>query len=109
MNIRDYKFKVGDKVITTEGLVGEITNICTCSQCEERGFYEPTWKDNRGSEHYITISAAIYGFNDYNQIGEYRFNDLDKYEVLANILFYEREIEQLREQLKVIEELEEVQ
>lgn len=106
MNIKDYKFNVGDKVITTEGMVGEITSICTCDQCEERGFYEPIWKDNRGSEHYITIIAAIYGFNDYHQIGEYRFNDLDKDEVLANILFYEREIEQLREQLKVIEEVQ---
>lgn len=106
MNIKDYKFNVGDKVITTDGVVGKITSICTCSQCEERGFYEPTWENEYGDEYYITINDAIFGFNTYYQIGEYHFNGLDKDEVLYDMAFYERELKKLKKQLKVIEELE---
>lgn len=110
MNIKDYKFKVGDDVITTDGKRGKIVDVCTCSACAERGFYEPTWiAEDDNAKEYITIGTALCGFNEYYQIGEYRFNDFDKDEVLYNMALYERELKKLKKQLKVIEELEEVQ
>lgn len=107
MDIKDYKFNVGDEVITIDGRRGKIVDICTCSQCVERGFYEPTWiADNDSSKDYITIGTAICGFPGYYQIGEYRFNDLDKSKVLHDIASYENELKRLRNQLKVIEDIE---
>lgn len=107
MNINDYKFKVGDKVVTTEGVVGKITQICNCHMCVERGFYEPFWEKEDGSYgNYISKITAEIGFNGYYQIGEYRFNDFDKGEVLRCMASCEDELKQLRKQLKVIEDLE---
>ena len=42
LQIYDCMFEVGDEVITSNGKVGIITDICTCEKCKERGFYEPT-------------------------------------------------------------------
>ena len=41
MNIKDYKFNVGDEVITTDGQHGKIVEICNCESCRSRGFLEP--------------------------------------------------------------------
>ena len=107
MEIKDYKFKVGDDVITTDGRKGKIVDVCTCSSCVDRGFYEPTWiAENDNGKNYITIGTALCGFNEYYKIGEYRFNDFDKDEVLAEISLYEKSLKKLNSQLKVIEELE---
>lgn len=107
MNIKDYEFHIGDEVITTEGVRGEITNICTCSSCEERGFYEPIWRDeNDKREHYISIYDAKSGFSGFYKIGKYYFNDLNKGEVLREMASYEDELKRLRKQLRIIEELE---
>lgn len=107
MEIKDYKFKVGDDVITTDGIRGKIVDICTCSQCFERGFYEPTWiAEDDNEPKYITVGTAICGFREYYKIGEYKFNDFDKSEVLGMMSWYEKELKKLRKQLKVIEEIE---
>lgn len=107
MNIKDYEFNIGDIVITTEGKIGKITNICTCDRCEERGFYEPFWVDEDDDyEHCISIFAAQHSFIGFYQIGKYKFNDFDKGEVLREMASYEKELKRLRKQLKVIEELE---
>ena len=107
MNIKDYEFHIGDEVITTEGIKGKITSICTCDRCQERGFYEPFWtcEDDKW-EHCIDKFTAECGFNGYYKIGKYRFNDFDKGEVLREMASYEDGLKRLRKQLKVIEELE---
>lgn len=110
MDIKDYKFKIGDDVITTDGVRGKIVDICDCSQCAGRGFYEPVWiAENDNNKEYITIGTAICGFPRYYQIGEYHFNDFDKSEVLHDIAGYEKELKRLRNQLEVIEEIEGVE
>lgn len=106
MDIKDYKFNVGDKVITVYGERGEITSICTCEHCEERGFYEPSWVSEDGRGNYISKWDAKHGFLGYYQIGEYRFNDFDKTQVWGDIVSYEKEIVKLRKQLAVIENIE---
>ena len=108
MNIRDYNFKIGDKVITVEGQIGEIVNICDCEECRRRGFCEPMWK--RPDDYYvnyITIYQAESGFPGFYQIGRYHFNDFDKDEVLRQITCYEEKLIKLKKQLSFIEELEE--
>ena len=106
-NIKDYKFKIGDYVITTEGIRGKIIDICDCSQCVGRGFYEPIWiAEDDNNKEYITIGTAICGFRGYYQIGEYRFHDFDKSEVLQDMAYYEKKLKQLKKQLKVIEDIE---
>lgn len=108
MNIQDYEFNIGDEVITSEGEKGAITRICTCSSCERRGFYEPFWADENDCwEHCISIYDAESGFSNFYKIGKYKFNNIfDKAEVLRTIECHEEELKKLRNQLKVIEELE---
>ena len=108
MNIKDYKFNIGDIVITTEGETGKIVDVCKCSWCAERGFYEPIWVEDSDDSYYdyITYMEAELGFKRFYQIGKYRFNDFDKGEVLRSMVSCEDELKQLRKQLKLIEELE---
>ena len=107
MNIKDYEFCVGDEVITTEGVRGKITSICTCDMCEERGFYEPFWiGEDDNWEHCIDIYDAESSFNRFYKIGKYRFSDFDKGDVLREMASCEDELRRLRNQLKVMEECE---
>ena len=107
MNINDYKFEVGDTVITTDGRTGKITDICKCVECAARGFYEPIWnRDDGEGSVYITQVCAEIGFPEYYQIGSYRFNDFVKDGVLCEMAIYEAELTRLKNQLKVIEETE---
>ena len=107
MNLKDYKFEVGDEVITTEGVRGKITRICTCDRCEERGFYEPFWDDGIYVwEQCIDKFTAETGFNGFYKIGKYRFNDFDKGVVLREMADCEDKLNLLRKQLKFIEEYE---
>lgn len=108
MNPKDYEFHVGDEVITTEGVRGKITKICTCENCTQRGFYEPVWEeDERDREHYISIYDAEFGFSLFYKIGKYRFSDFDRAEVLREMTYCEDELKRLRKQLRVMEEMEE--
>ena len=107
MDIKDYEFHVGDEVITAEGVIGKITNICTCDRCERRGFYEPFWSTKNDKwEHCIHKYVAENGFRGFYKIGKYHFDDFDKGEVLRNMGYHEDQLKKLRNQLKVIEEYE---
>lgn len=107
MNIEDYKFNIGDDVITTEGIRGTIVDICDCQNCFDRGFFEPIWTvNNSDKSDYITFSQAVNGFLDFYKIGNYRFNDFDKASIYRDLAYYETEIKKLRNQLRVIDEVE---
>ena len=108
MNHSDYEFAIGDKVITINGVIGHIVDICKCERCLERGFCEPTWKmDDSGDVDWITIHDAERDFDDFYQIGKYRFGrTFNKSVVRAMIIEKEVEIRRLKRQLQVMEELE---
>ena len=108
MKPSDYEFAVGDKVVTICGEVGHIIDICKCRKCVERGFYEPTWKiDDSGDVDWITINDAERGFDDFYQIGKYRFgHTFNKSVVRAMIIEEEAELRRLKRRLQVMEELE---
>lgn len=106
MKPSDYKFNVGDKVITTTGETGVITHICDCTYCFSRGFYEPTWvNDEDGEKHYITLYDAETGFTDYYKIGEYRFSEFDEEEVMAEIYSLKRKLGRLHDQLDTMDKI----
>ena len=71
-------FRIGDYVETTDGLVGVIDDICTCSECEARGFYEPHIKYINGEEDYITVYQAENIEKNFNRIGKYVFRKEEK-------------------------------
>lgn len=106
MDIKDYKFNVGDKVVTIDGVVGKITSICDCDHCTERGFFEPFWVDDDGRSRNIGNYEAKRGFREYHQIGEYYFHEFDRSVVLSDIAAYEKELKRLKKQLRTIELLE---
>lgn len=109
MDVKDYKFKVGDPVVTVYGETGKIDYICECTRCKERGFNEPQWvnDDDPYECGYITDYDFKNNFPSYYQIGEYRFNRFNKDYILSRISELEKELESVRKNLKVIEELEE--
>lgn len=105
-----YDFKVGDEVITTDGVRGKIVDICTCVYCQRRGFYEPIWVADDDEEMYeqqISDWDASNGFDEYYKIGKYRFNNsLCKAEVFMNgIAYHEKEIAKIKSRMKVVQEL----
>ena len=112
MNPNDYKFKVGDRVISIYGEIGRITEICTCDKCVERGFYELTWAEDGvdGNPQYITNWDAENGFMDFRQIGEYKFDHaFEKDSVLRNIEEFEKVVKDYKKRLQNIEELEQIE
>ena len=108
MKPNDYEFAIGDKVVTIYGEVGHVVDICKCRKCVERGFYELTWKiDDSGDVGWITIYDAERGFDDFYQIGKYRFgHTFNKSVVRAMIIENEVELRRLKRQLEVMKELE---
>lgn len=104
----DYKFEIGDKVITTLGETGTIVDICMCSECRKRGFAEPIWENDDGSgSDFITANDLLYGCSRFYKIGKYYFNDhFSKDIVLREVSYHETALKRLRVQLRVIEETE---
>ncbi len=101
-------FKIGDIVIDTRGRKGKIIDICYCSFCEERGFYEPDVEFEDGGNTYITCWDKEDDFSDYIKIGKQTFNvvnDENILEMQTEIEEKQAEIRQLRKQIKVLERL----
>ena len=108
---------MGDKVITIYGDVGHVVDICECACCVKRGFYELMWKvdddidgvdfGDEDNTNWVTIYDAERGFDEYYQIGKYRFNHkFDKEFVRRMLVEKEAELARLKRQLEVIDELE---
>lgn len=98
-------FKVGDEVITNDGRVGEIVNICTCKRCRERGFFESTVELNDGSTYYITIYDREDGFSSYYKIGNHIFGNLNIDAVRNEVKAVVKRHLQLNKQLLLMESL----
>ena len=100
-----YTFKTGDQVITSDGRVGTIIDVCTCDRCKERGFYEPEVQYNNGETDYIMISAKKNWFKNFYKIGDYIFGNLDEERLVLRIAARREEIEELEAQLAVVQKL----
>ena len=100
LDFLEYTFKVGDEVITSTGQVGVITDICTCGQCKERGFYEPIVETKIGNYHiYITDNDKRVNFRSFYKIGDRVFGNIDEDVVLHDIKWTNEQIEQLNHEL----------
>jgi hypothetical protein len=101
-----YNFKVGDEVITSEGLIGVITDICNCEKCKERGFYEPRVETTFGDGGiYITDIDKKNGFNSFYKIGDHIFGSIDLDYITTRIDRAERELIFLEQQKEILMEL----
>ena len=100
-----YTFKVGDHVITDDGRVGTITDICTCDRCKERGFYEPEVAFDNGEVNYIMVSAKNNGFKSYYKIGDHIFGNLNEEYLLSRMATLKEEMQELELQLNVVKTL----
>ena len=107
-----YTFKIGDQVITDDGRVGTITDICTCEQCKKRGFYEPRVEIEIGLyDIYITDSDKNNGFKSFYRIGDQVFGNVDEEEserIKDGIRERKLEIISLEGQLNVLKKLKQV-
>lgn len=104
-----YRFKVGDKVITDNGRVGTITDICTCESCKKRGFYEPRVELEIGLwDIYITDTDKNNGFKSFYKIGDKIFGNIDEEcveRIKQSIKDRKLEIIGLERQLNVMQKL----
>ena len=100
-------FKVGDEVITDDGRVGIITDICDCERCKKRGFYEPRVEMKLGSQVYITDTDKKNGFISYYKIGDKIFGNIDDQYLYSHLKEYTEAIKEIEAQLDVIKELRE--
>lgn len=103
-------FKVGDKVITSDGRTGVITSICNCERCKKRGFYEPKVQTNIGVDSiWITDTDKENGFISFYQIGDRVFGNVDteasKY-IKERIIELRHEVINYESQLNMIRKLE---
>lgn len=98
-------FKVGDEVITSDGCVGTITDICTCKSCKERGFYEPEIEMKIGPQIYMTDYAKKNGFDDYYKIGDKVFGNINDRHLLGRMESLKEEMSEIGARLNVIKKL----
>lgn len=97
-------FKVGDWVVTSDGKVGIITDICTCDQCKKRGFYEPKVEVVIGTGSiWITDDDKRVNFRSFYRIGNHIYGNIDEDCVLDDI---ERKKEEITGAQKDLIELE---
>ena len=73
----EYNFNRGDKVITSDGRKGVITEICNCDLCRKRGFFEPKVSFDNDLPIWITDTDFYNGFSEFYSIGEYYFGNID--------------------------------
>lgn len=80
-------WEIGDLVVRGDETIGEITDICKCDQCEERGFYELVvdWKD--GSTDWITNHEwEKTGLNCYKFYKPYKTKAQSEIEAIAEVI-----------------------
>lgn len=82
----DININVGDKVISIYGKEGIVTEICKCSLCAERGWFEPVVTFEDGQQEWINDYEANHGFTQWYQVGENIFPEHLHYDELNGIL-----------------------
>lgn len=98
--LMEYDFNIGDEVITSDGCVGVIENICDCYKCRERGFYEPKVRLTKGAyDIYITNNDRDNGFSSFYKIGKYKFGNIDKESINRDIEYETHNIEEATKRL----------
>ena len=100
----EYKFEIGDEVITSYGETGKVIDICECEQCAERGFYELIVRYD-GYTDWITIGEAKNGFENYYQIGKYIFGNKCLNKLEYDIKCLEEKLAKCRMQKNVLLDL----
>ena len=96
-------FSVGDEVITSTGEIGVITDVCTCENCKERGFYEPTVETKIGRHTiYITNNDKRVNFRSFYKIGDRVYGNLDEDCVLHDIKRNKEKRKELGEQCSTL-------
>ena len=100
--MNEYKFNIGDEVITADGWCGEIISFCDCSRCKERGFFEPIveWQD--GSVDWIPDLVCHNNFSNYYKIGDYVFGNIHLEDVKEKIYDLKKKMWQLEDQRDVL-------
>lgn len=70
-------FNIGDLIITSDGKLGKIINFCKCTECKQRGFFEPSViiYDLDKSIDYISCYDFKDNFRSYYKIGEELFGE----------------------------------
>lgn len=65
--------RTGDKVITADGLIGNVIYVCHCEHCAERGFFEATYQVNGRTDtaEQITFYDFQNGFKNFYLIGKH--------------------------------------
>lgn len=103
IELLQYRFKIGDQVITSAGEVGTIKDICTCEKCKERGFFEPRIETEIGNwSIWITNTDKEDGFKSFYKIGDHIFGNIDEQDVLDNIEYKKDSIRDLQKQVKTL-------
>jgi len=98
----DYDFNIGDEVITNDGRIGIITSICDCSQCSDRGFFEPYMVFEDGVLDCITIYDKKNNFHGFYKIGKYIFGNKKLDFVQKQINRLEKELAQYKKQRELL-------
>lgn len=95
-----YNFQVGESVIDIYGRKGIITDICNCSECNHRGFYEfvVKWNYKPNEEDWITDYDEKNGFPRLHKVGKRIFNSLDLEGASNAMREIEKQISELQEQ-----------
>ena len=85
---KERTFNVGDLVIDSDGIIGRITHICTCSKCKERGFCEPSITLDGIDEKtdYISYYSFKDNFRSYYKIGDEVFGEKPSKENIDSII-----------------------
>lgn len=108
IELLNHPFKVGDEVITDDGKVGKIIDICKCDKCKERGFYELEVEFDDEDTDYISISDKNDGFGSFYKIGSHVFGNLDDSYLLSRIAYLRGEMRELETRLNVVRKLKEM-
>ena len=69
-----------------DGKIGKVIQICTCEQCEARGYYEPTIEYAHGERDYVSVYwknnlKASHNIIDLIEVGDY-VNGYPVYEIV---------------------------
>ena len=71
-----------------DGKIGKVIDICTCEQCEARGYYEPIIEYAHGERDYVSVYwknnlKASHNIIDLIEVGDY----VNGYEVTSKDQF----------------------